>query len=105
MPPVVENPTLVKIGKKYGKSAAQVSLRWLTQRNIVVLPKSVTPSRILDNASVNIYLNNMIFLIFGRDVNLNKRRDEKQINSLFDVSAVTCHHQGSKNVKIIKNKL
>ena len=35
-------PTLVQIGNRYGKTAAQVMLRWAIQRNIVVLPKSVT---------------------------------------------------------------
>ena len=46
------NGTLSKIGKKYGKSVAQVTLRWMIQRNIVVIPKSVTPSRIKENIDV-----------------------------------------------------
>lgn len=46
------NPTLGKIGKKYGKSVAQVTLRWMIQRNVVVIPKSVTPSRIQQNFDV-----------------------------------------------------
>ena len=32
------NPTLTEIGKKYGKSAAQVALRWNIQRGVVVIP-------------------------------------------------------------------
>ena len=34
------NPLLKKIGEKYGKSVAQVALRWLIQRDVVVIPKS-----------------------------------------------------------------
>ena len=37
---------LVELGKKYGKSAAQVALRWLTQRGVVCIPKSVHKERI-----------------------------------------------------------
>lgn len=47
-----ENDVLKKIGDKYGKSIAQVTLRWMIQRNIVVIPKSVTPSRIKENIDV-----------------------------------------------------
>ncbi|PZP50587.1 MAG: 2,5-diketo-D-gluconic acid reductase [Pseudopedobacter saltans] len=47
-----ENETLAAIGKKYGKSVAQVTLRWMIQRNIVVIPKSVTPSRMQQNFDV-----------------------------------------------------
>ena len=39
------NPVLVEIGKKYGKSTAQVALRFLIQSNVVVIPKSVHKER------------------------------------------------------------
>ena len=47
-----QNEILSKIGEKYGKSIAQVALRWMIQRDIVVIPKSVTPSRIKQNFEV-----------------------------------------------------
>ena len=43
------NEVLTGIGQAHGKSVAQVVLRWLTQRNVVVIPKSVTPERMLEN--------------------------------------------------------
>ena len=46
------NQKLAGIGAKYGKSVAQVALRWMIQRDIVVIPKSVTPSRIKQNIDV-----------------------------------------------------
>ncbi|KAF7589177.1 hypothetical protein BBP40_004706 [Aspergillus hancockii] len=43
---------LKELGKKYGKSPAQIMIRWGLQRGLVPLPKSVTPSRIQENAEV-----------------------------------------------------
>lgn len=45
-------PVLIEIGQKYQKSPAQVILRWLLQRQIVVIPKTVTESRIIENMQV-----------------------------------------------------
>lgn len=49
---VLENETLQKIGSAHGKTPTQVTVRWLMQRGIVALPKSVTPSRIEENVQV-----------------------------------------------------
>ncbi|WP_301426312.1 aldo/keto reductase [Carnobacterium sp.] len=46
------NETLKKIGENYGKSVAQVALRYLIQRNIVVIPKTVTKERMIQNFDV-----------------------------------------------------
>lgn len=51
-PKVLENPVLIEIGKKYGKTTAQVALRWLTQRGMITIPKSQTPSRIEANFQI-----------------------------------------------------
>jgi len=47
-----QNPLLTKIGEKYGKSVGQVVLRWLYQRNIVSLAKSVRKERMIENINV-----------------------------------------------------
>lgn len=49
---VLENGTLKEIGSAHGKTPAQVSIRWLLQRGIIPLPKSITPSRIEQNFDV-----------------------------------------------------
>ncbi|MGC9651577.1 aldo/keto reductase [Staphylococcus warneri] len=46
------NETLQNIGDKYGKSIAQVVLRWLVERDIVVLAKSVNPERMKQNLDI-----------------------------------------------------
>lgn len=47
-----ENATIREIGVKYGKSTAQVMLRWLIQRGIVVIPKSTHYERMVENLDV-----------------------------------------------------
>ena len=49
---IFTNEILSKIGKKYNKSVAQVVLRWLIQRDVVVIPKSVRKERIEENFNV-----------------------------------------------------
>ncbi|NIK80021.1 diketogulonate reductase-like aldo/keto reductase [Paenibacillus castaneae] len=47
-----QNEVLVSIAEKYNKSVAQVVLRWLTQREVVVIPKSVRKERIIENYNI-----------------------------------------------------
>ena len=49
---IFTNPILTEIGKKYGKSAAQVMIRWQVQRGIVCLSKSVRADRMAENFNV-----------------------------------------------------
>lgn len=49
---LLEDETILKIGEKYRKSPAQIVLRWHIQNDILVIPKSVTPSRIEENAGI-----------------------------------------------------
>lgn len=47
-----DDETIVNIGKKYGKTSAQVMLRWNIQRGVIVLPKSVHKDRMAQNLDV-----------------------------------------------------
>ena len=49
---VLKNPVLKEIADKYEKTVAQLTLRWIIQKGIVPLPKSVTPERIKSNLEV-----------------------------------------------------
>lgn len=49
---IFTNEVLAKIGEKYGKSNGQVILRWLLQRGIIVIPKSVHKTRMEENFNV-----------------------------------------------------
>jgi diketogulonate reductase-like aldo/keto reductase len=48
----MNDETVKNMAKKYGKTYAQIMLRWLVQKDLVVLPKSVTPSRIKENIDI-----------------------------------------------------
>ena len=49
---IFNNPLLKEIGERHGKSVGQVVLRWLLQRGIVVIPKSVHQERMAENIAV-----------------------------------------------------
>ncbi len=49
---LLANPVLARIGAQYGKSAAQVALRWLVQRGIVAIPKSTHKERMAENFDI-----------------------------------------------------
>ena len=49
---IFSNPILTQIAQKYGKSVAQVVLRWLNQRGVAIIPKSVKVERMLENREI-----------------------------------------------------
>ena len=49
---VMDDPTLTEIAERYGKSIAQVVLRWHIQHGMIVFPKSVTAERIRENIAI-----------------------------------------------------
>uniref|UniRef100_A0A8C5IEC3 Aldo-keto reductase family 1 member D1 n=1 Tax=Junco hyemalis TaxID=40217 RepID=A0A8C5IEC3_JUNHY len=51
-PPLLKDPVLNAIGKKYNKTAAQIALRFNVQRGVVVIPKSFNPQRIRENFQI-----------------------------------------------------
>jgi diketogulonate reductase-like aldo/keto reductase len=70
-----QNELLLSIGGKYGKSVAQVVPRWLIQRGVVVIPKSVRRERIVENFDV------FDFELSGEDMDAIATLDTRQ--SLF----------------------
>lgn len=69
------DPVLTEIGKKYGKSAAQVALRFLIQSNVVVIPKSTHKERMEQNFDV------FDFTLNAEDMSAIQKLDEGE--SLF----------------------
>ena len=72
---IFANEILSEIGKKYNKSVAQVILRWLIQRDVVVIPKSVRKERIEENFNI------FDFELSAEDMNKIAKLDKKE--SLF----------------------
>lgn len=83
------NETLVAVGAKYGKSAAQVALRYLIQRGVIVIPKSVKKERMEQNIDV------FDFVLSGEDMETIRRLDRAE--SLF------FSHTDPKTVKWLVN--
>lgn len=74
---IFKNELLLSIGKKYNKSTAQVILRWLTQRGIVAIPKSVRKERMEENFNI------FDFELAAEDMDSIKTLDTKS-SSFFD---------------------
>ena len=74
---IFHNELLASIGAKYNKSIAQVILRWLTQRGVVAIPKSVRKDRMEEN------FNSLDFELSAADMEAIKTLDTK-ISSFFD---------------------
>lgn len=69
---IFKNPILTQIGEKYGKSVAQVIIRWIIQRGIIVFPKSVKQERMEENFNV--------FDFELSDEDMEKSRNWKLVN-------------------------
>lgn len=74
---IFQNEVLTVIGEKYNKSVAQVVLRWLTQRGVVAIPKSVKKERIKENFDI------FDFELSAEDMEAITRLDTKT-SSFFD---------------------
>lgn len=75
-PKLLDDEKLIELGKKYEKTAAQVVLRWLIERQIIAIPKSVHKNRLIEN--MNIF-----------DFTLSKE-DIEYLNT-FERNGRTCH--------------
>jgi len=79
---IFHNELLASIGKKYNKTIAQVILRWLTQRGVVAIPKSVRKERMEEN------FNSLDFELSIEDMEAIKKSDTKA-SAFFDHRAPT----------------
>ena len=68
-----ENELLISLAEKYHKSSAQIILRWLLQRKIVVLPKSVHKDRIEENIDLFDFALTKEEMQLMNGLNLNQR--------------------------------
>jgi 2,5-diketo-D-gluconate reductase A len=68
---IFQNEVLASIGKKYNKTVAQVIIRWLTQRGVVAIPKSVRKERMEENFNI------FDFQLNEKDLNEIKQLDTK----------------------------
>lgn len=74
---IFQNELLASVGKKYTKTVAQVILRWLTQRGVVAIPKSVKKDRIRENFNI------FDFELSAEDMETITTLDKK-VSSFFD---------------------
>ena len=51
-----QNELLAEIGKKYGKTIPQVALRWLLQRDVIIIPKTVHKERMIENLAIDDFM-------------------------------------------------
>lgn len=84
-------PELISLGEKHGKSAAQVMLRWQMQRGIVAIPKSVRPERQQENIDI------FDFELSDEDMDTIAALD-RGVSSFFD-------HRDPETVKRLSNYL
>lgn len=89
---IFENPILKEIGQKYGKTTAQVILRWNIQRGIIPLTKSIHSNRIKENLSV------LDFELSQEDMKSISQLDENK--TLFGRNEDPEYAQMINNVKI-----
>jgi diketogulonate reductase-like aldo/keto reductase len=87
---IFQNEVLASIAKKYDKSVAQVILRWLVQRDVIVLSKSVKKERIAENFNI------FDFELSQEDTEVIKTLDTKA-SSFFD-------HRDPEQIKRLSNR-
>ena len=86
---IFTNETLVEIGNKYNKTAAQVALRYLIQRDVVVIPKTVKKERMIQN-----------FDVFNFELS---EEDMKEILKLDKKESLFLSHVDPETVKFLVN--
>ncbi|CAF1602354.1 unnamed protein product, partial [Didymodactylos carnosus] len=69
----LNDPVIEALGKKYNKTSAQIIIRWHLQHGLIVIPKTVTPQRLIENADV------FDFELTTDDVNSIDKMGEKNL--------------------------
>jgi 2,5-diketo-D-gluconate reductase A len=87
---IFQNELLVSLASKYKKSVAQLILRWLTQRGVIVIPKSVRKERMLEN-----------FNIFDFELSVD---DSEVIKSLDTMTSLFFDHRDPEIIKWMGNR-
>lgn len=70
---VLNIPQLLTLGEKYGKSAVQITLKWLIQKGVSVIPKSVNPQRIAENFNIFDFTLSKEDMIMIKSLNQDRR--------------------------------
>lgn len=81
---LLEEPSLVRLAEKHGKSPAQIIIRWHLQGDLIVIPKSVTPKRIEENIAVYDFELSTEDMRTIDGLNLNERVGKDPDNFHFD---------------------
>ncbi len=87
---IFQNEILLSIAKKHNKSIAQIILRWLIQRGVVVIPKSVRKERMAEN-----------FNVFDFEINSD---DTEKIKSLDTKTSLFFDHRNPEIIKWMANR-
>ncbi|MFT8322032.1 MAG: aldo/keto reductase [Bacillus sp. (in: firmicutes)] len=80
---ILNEPTINYIANKHGKSAAQIILRWHLQNDIIVIPKSVSPKRLKENADIFNFQLSMEEMNQIDQLNMNERTGKNPDEVLF----------------------
>lgn len=81
---LLSEPTLLQIADKYRKTPAQVIIRWHLQNDLIVIPKSITPERILENITVWDFELSFEDMEKINALNINERTGKNPDNFSFD---------------------
>ena len=81
---LLDEPSLVRMANKYGRTSAQIIIRWHLQHGLIVIPKSVTPERIVSNADVYGFVLSFEDMKNIDSLNLNERTGADPDNFNFD---------------------
>lgn len=81
---ILQDKTLTELASKYGKTPAQIILRWHYQEDTITIPKSITPSRIEENMQIFDFELSTEDMLKIKSINKNERMGQNPDNFHFD---------------------